>query len=68
MSEVFDLILSEVGKVVPYRSASIQHLDGDEFEILAAHGFRDLDELLLHRYACRDPTILREGSSSGTKP
>ena len=34
MSEVFDLILSELGKVVPYRSASIQQLDGDEFVIL----------------------------------
>ena len=55
MSEVFDLILSEVGKVVPYRSASIQQLDGDEFEILAAHGFPDIDELLRHRYACRGP-------------
>ena len=53
MSEVFDLILSELGKVVPYRSASIQQLDGDEFEILAAHGFPDVDELLRHRYACR---------------
>jgi len=55
MSEVFDLILSELGKVVPYRSASIQQLDGDEFEILAAHGFPDIDELLRHRYACRGP-------------
>jgi len=55
MSEVFDLILSEVGKVVPYRSASIQQLDGDEFEILAAQGFPDIDELLRHRYACRGP-------------
>jgi PAS domain S-box-containing protein len=55
MSEVFDLILLEVRKVVPYRSASIQRLDGDEFEILAAHGFPDIDELLRHRYACRGP-------------
>ena len=55
MSEVFDLILSELGKVVPNRSASIQQLDGDEFEILAAHGFPDIEELLRHRYACRGP-------------
>jgi PAS domain S-box-containing protein len=54
-SEVFDLILSELGKVVPYRSGSIQQLDGDEFEILAAHGFPDIDELLRHRYACTGP-------------
>ena len=55
MSEVFGLILSELRKVVPYQSASIQQLDGDEFEILAAHGFPDVDELLRHRYACRGP-------------
>jgi PAS domain S-box-containing protein len=55
MSEVFDLILSELHKVVPYQSASIQQLDGDEFEILAARGFPDIDELLRHRYACRTP-------------
>jgi PAS domain S-box-containing protein len=54
-SEVFDLILSELRKVVPYQSASIQQLDGDEFEILAAQGFPDVDELLRHRYACRGP-------------
>jgi signal transduction histidine kinase/CheY-like chemotaxis protein len=53
--EVFDLVLTEMGKVVPYGSASIQQLDGDEFEILAAHGFPDVDELLRHRYACRGP-------------
>ena len=55
ISEVFDLILSELGKVVPYRSASIQQLDGDEFEILAGHGYPDIDDLLRHRYACRGP-------------
>ena len=55
LREVFDLILSEVGKVVPYRSASIQQLDNDEFEILALVGYPDADEVLRHRYACRGP-------------
>jgi PAS domain S-box-containing protein len=55
MSEVFDLILTELGKVVPYQSASIQQLDGDEFEILAGAGYPDIDELLRHRYACGGP-------------
>ena len=50
MSEVFDLILSELRKVVPYRSASVQQLDGDELVIVGGHGFPDLDELLGHRY------------------
>lgn len=55
LREVFDLILSEVGKVVPYRSASIQQLDGEEFEILALAGYSDADEIMKHRYVCRGP-------------
>jgi PAS domain S-box-containing protein len=55
LSEVFDLILAELGKVVPHQSSSIQRLDGDEFEILAAYGFPNIDELLRHRYVCRGP-------------
>ena len=51
MSEVFDLILSELRKVVPYRSASVQQLDGDELVIVGGHGYPNLDELLGHRYA-----------------
>ena len=56
MSEVFDLILSELGKVVPYRSASIQRLDGDELVIVGGYGYPDLDELLGHRYRVRGPS------------
>ena len=37
MPEVFDLILSELRKVVPYRSASVQQLDGDELVIVGGH-------------------------------
>ena len=55
LREVFDLILSEVGKVVPYRSASIQQLDGDEFEILALVGVPNAEEVMRHRYLCRGP-------------
>src|SRR5438067_841221 len=44
VSELFDLILSELRKVVPYRSASIQQLDGDEFVVVGGHGYPDLDE------------------------
>ena len=68
MSEVFDLILSELGKVVPYRSASIQQLDGDEFEILAAHGFPDIDELLRTSLRLPGPDDPAWGWSSGTRP
>jgi PAS domain S-box-containing protein len=53
--QVFDLILSELGKVVPYRSASVQQLDGDEFVIVGGIGYPDLGELLGHRYGWRGP-------------
>jgi PAS domain S-box-containing protein len=53
ISQVFDLILTELRKVVPYRSASVQQLDGDEFVIVGGHGYPDLDELLGHRYPWR---------------
>ena len=55
MSEVFDLILSELRKVVPYRSASVQQLDGDEFVIVGGQGYPGLDELLGHRYRWTGP-------------
>ena len=51
--QVFDLILSELRKVVPYRSASVQQLDGDEFLIVGGQGYPDLEELLGHRYSWR---------------
>lgn len=51
--QVFDLILSELRKVVPYRSASVQQLDGDEFVIVGGQGYPDFDELLGHRYGWR---------------
>ncbi len=55
LSEVFDLILSELRKVVPYRSASVQQLDGDEFVVVGGQGYPDLDELLGHRYLSSGP-------------
>jgi signal transduction histidine kinase/DNA-binding response OmpR family regulator len=51
--QVFDLILLELGKVVPYRSASVQQLDGDEFVIVGGQGYPDLEELIGHRYGWR---------------
>ena len=56
MSEVFDLILSELRKVVPYRSASVQRLDGDEWVIDRGYGYPDVDELVGHRYRVSGPS------------
>ena len=53
VSEVFDLILTELRKVVPYTSATIQELDGDEIVIVAGQGFPDLEGLIGSRFAAR---------------
>src|SRR4029077_13371086 len=53
VQQVFDLILAELRKVVPYRSASVQELDGGEFVIVGGNGYPDLDELIGHRYSFR---------------
>jgi PAS domain S-box-containing protein len=49
--EVFDLILSELRKVVPYESASVQQLDGNELTVVGGYGYPDLDELIGACYA-----------------
>ena len=63
--EVFDLILSELRKVVPYTSATIQELDGDELVIVSGQGFPE------HRRAGRTavrgagpPRPLRRGDGA----
>ena len=44
--EVFDLILSELRKVVPYQSASVQQFDGNELVIVGGYGYPNLDQLI----------------------
>jgi len=46
LQQVFESILSELQKVVPYDSASVQLLKGDRLEIIGGHGFPNLDALL----------------------
>jgi PAS domain S-box-containing protein len=53
--QVFDLILTELRKVVPYRTASVQQLEGNEMVIVGGHGFPNLDELLGLRFDWRGP-------------
>ena len=48
--EVFELILSELRKVVPYQSASVQRLDGNELEIVGGHGYPNLEQMIGLRY------------------
>ena len=55
LPEVFDLILAELRKVVPYRTASVQQLEGNEMVIVGGHGFPNLDELLGQRFDWRGP-------------
>jgi class 3 adenylate cyclase/GAF domain-containing protein len=55
LPEVFDLILSELRKVVPYDSCSVQQMDGSEMVIVGGHGFPNLGELLGQRFDWRGP-------------
>ena len=55
LREVFDLILSELRKVVPYDSCSVQQIDGSEMVIVGGHGFPNLEELLGQRFNWGDP-------------
>ena len=55
MPRVFDLILSELHKVVPYTSATVQELEGHELMIVGGRGFPNLDELIGQRFDIRGP-------------
>ncbi len=50
VQQVFDLILTELRKVVPYQGASLQQFDGDELVIVGGQGYPNLDELIGVRY------------------
>ncbi len=53
LREVFELILTELRKVVPYDSCSVQQLEGNDMVIVGGHGFPNLDELLGTRFDWR---------------
>ena len=55
LSDVFELILAELRKVVPYRASTVQQLDGYEMVIVGGHGFPNIDELLGLRFDWREP-------------
>ncbi len=50
LREVFDLILTELQKVVPYDSCSVQQLEGDSLIIVGGRGFHNLEELVGLRF------------------
>jgi GAF domain-containing protein len=45
LQEILKVILSELGQVVPYDSASIQQIEGDSLKVIASHGFPNLEDL-----------------------
>ena len=53
--DIFDLILAELRKVVPYESASVQQLDGNELLVVGGYGYSNLDELVGARYDVGGP-------------
>jgi PAS domain S-box-containing protein len=54
MAEVFDLILAELRKVVPYAAASIQQFSGNESQIVGGFGYPDLKDRIGVRYTLGD--------------
>lgn len=46
LPQVFELILSELQRVIPYDSTSVQQLTGDYLEIIGGRGFPNLEDLL----------------------
>lgn len=53
LRDLFEVILTELRKVVPYDSCSVQQLDGNEMVIVGGHGFPNLDQLLGTRFDWR---------------
>jgi PAS domain S-box-containing protein len=50
LQQVLASILSELRPMVPYDSASVQQLAGDQLEIIGGHGFPNLEQLLGIRF------------------
>jgi len=46
LNKVFELILSELQKVVPYDSVSVQQLIGNRLKIIGGRGFPNLEEIV----------------------
>ncbi len=46
LRDVFTAILSQLRKVVPYDSASVQRLEGTSLRIIGGHGFPNSDEII----------------------
>ena len=55
LPQVLEALLSELQKVVPYDSASVQQLKGDHLEIIACHGFDADADVLGAQFLLDDP-------------
>lgn len=80
LQQIFELILRELGNVVPYDSASVQELKGDYLEIIGGIGFPDREQLIgltfeldatdqpnSHVVQSRKPLILDDASTQFTR-
>ncbi len=54
LQDVFNRILTELQKVVPYDSASVQELQGEELVIIGGRGFPNLEEIVGLRFNIRE--------------
>jgi len=55
LGRVLDLILSELRKVVPYDSATVQVLEGDSMKVISAYGIEHADVIIGRRFSLSSP-------------
>ncbi|MFP4394804.1 MAG: GAF domain-containing protein [Anaerolineales bacterium] len=53
LRQVLETILTELQKVVPYDSASVQQLQGDHLAIIGGRGFRNIEAILSTKFDLR---------------
>ena len=68
LQRIFELILNELRRVVPYDSASVQLLKGEKLKIIGGVGFPNPDEILGLRFDVRDADAPNAGVIRSRKP
>jgi GAF domain-containing protein len=64
LSEVLEVIMTSIERVVPFDSATIFLLEGDQLRVKLARGIPNMDELFSRTFPARDPLlfqVLQEG-------
>lgn len=60
LNQVLDTILTQLEKVIPYKSASVLLLENDQLRVVAGRGFENLDEVLGYSYPAGEDILFGE--------